>query len=598
MENSSYTAEIYNFSTTESMINSTLNSFYNASDFDRYLHTLPPEKLHAMSLAIKIVCIIILSISLIFGLFGNTIVCIAVKSSKTLQNSMNALLVNLAIADLCNCVFCIPMILAVISSRDGTAMARRELCLVTDFFQAYGGTVQLATLAFISFERYQAIADPFGKQKRLKRVKIGIGLCWMLGLLAGILAGCVMSDSPLTLRCTGSVYSIDTYYDAYGRYVLIPTGFTSLVFIVIFYLKIIILVKKHVESTETILNRKHKVHPAPTSAVIPISPPASQFQQPETNTHTTNYSPQKDNDTNNSRNGDGIVAKALQENQNLKLLFLPQDNVKKGLVFNSLHVPSKVEEKDLDKTHAKGMLSSNTRPHSNGLAMPSQTTSKTDGCNVRILPPTLKLEPPLSPKVPIAVGIDVQNEARISGDAQVVANTSPLAVDSSTALPSTSHDDTSIKKGDKAYPDEKTDSSKIHLGNNEETTIKIYSIEGTVVSASATNEIAGSVCVINQKSRERGRRKMEARTAKRSAGVIGSFLLCWLLFPIVVILRQHLQKVDSIQKMNDIQMVAITLATMTTALNPIVYGLVNKQFRTEYMKIMRNCGKKCVSETS
>lgn len=102
-----------------------------------------------------------------------------------------------------------------------------------------------------------------------------------------------------------------------------------------------------------------------------------------------------------------------------------------------------------------------------------------------------------------------------------------------------------------------------------------------------SGDIQGSVCVMNPEIRARGKRSVELKTAKRASYIIGVFSLCWL--PLFV--------VSYVDTRPDVDILVTCIATMSAALNPLVYTVVNKAFRTEFVKILskmtRCCSNRC-----
>jgi hypothetical protein len=92
------------------------------------------------------------------------------------------------------------------------------------------------------------------------------------------------------------------------------------------------------------------------------------------------------------------------------------------------------------------------------------------------------------------------------------------------------------------------------------------------------------VCVLDSKNRSLGKRRIEAETAKKSFFVIVSFLAFTLPYPLLVAVEKlfHLKHQRVIY---ELQYCFNTGSLLSSGLNPLVYGLANKQFRSAFRKI-------------
>lgn len=99
--------------------------------------------------------------------------------------------------------------------------------------------------------------------------------------------------------------------------------------------------------------------------------------------------------------------------------------------------------------------------------------------------------------------------------------------------------------------------------------------------------IFGDICVMNSKNRSLGRRRVEAETAKRSLLVIASFTLICLPYPLLVCIEKAVEWVRY-PDIYEWQYCAHTMSALSAGLNPLLYGLANKQLRTAFARICRN----------
>ncbi|XP_028665891.2 putative tyramine receptor 2 [Erpetoichthys calabaricus] len=200
------------------------------------------ELIHLMSLLAHG---LILSLTFLAGVAGNTLVIWAVYRKAALQTPNNALLVNLAVGDLLRCLIDIPLLLTIVLLGDRRQDLGTGPCHAQVFAFSLSCCVQLFTLASIGAERYQAIAHPFKTAKRKKRVRVLIPLTWLGAAL--ISAACIafVKSTPVYAVCRGMAVHVCVYRDSFGLYVLVPVWLASLGFIVGFYARIYLLVKTH-----------------------------------------------------------------------------------------------------------------------------------------------------------------------------------------------------------------------------------------------------------------------------------------------------------------------------------------------------------------
>ena len=126
--------------------------------------------------------------------------------------------------------------------------------------------------------------------------------------------------------------------------------------------------------------------------------------------------------------------------------------------------------------------------------------------------------------------------------------------------------------------------------------VKIYDADGKTVKAKTSREtVAGDICVINTSNKIKGKRKIEAKSAKRAAVVLVTFLIAWLPFPIIIIVSWFMTTDSSNQNQALISayIVSMTLSLLAASVNPIVYGAINKQFYKEIKKMFKKCRQRC-----
>ena len=117
--------------------------------------------------------------------------------------------------------------------------------------------------------------------------------------------------------------------------------------------------------------------------------------------------------------------------------------------------------------------------------------------------------------------------------------------------------------------------------------IEIVELDGTVhlekvevVSkgqSSAVPNIEGAVCLMNPKNKELGRRRVELKAALKVGLLFLSFLLLWTPLPLLVTVIRVSTRVPRHAEQADLLAVVSALASVTAALDPILYGLLNRQ---------------------
>ena len=112
---------------------------------------------------------------------------------------------------------------------------------------------------------------------------------------------------------------------------------------------------------------------------------------------------------------------------------------------------------------------------------------------------------------------------------------------------------------------------------------------GTTRAKVASEEIVGDICVMNKESRERGKRKKEQRTAKRTAVIIVAFLCCWtpLLVSIMTSVVLDTGSHDAVRVWCEAYLVTLTLALFAAVINPVIYGVINNQFRSALIRMLK-----------
>lgn len=188
---------------------------------------------------------LILLITSAVGIAANLFVILAVYHQKSLQTVNNALVVNLAVIDILRCVIDCPILFTIVMTVYQRGHVDELICDAQVASFSFSCCIQLLTLACISSERYQAIAQPFKTSKRRRRIMVLIPLTWTLAILVAAFCLTFVKDSPVQVRCKGSQRGTLSTYDTFGLYMLFPLWAACFSVIIGFYARIFALVRTH-----------------------------------------------------------------------------------------------------------------------------------------------------------------------------------------------------------------------------------------------------------------------------------------------------------------------------------------------------------------
>ncbi|KAF7660630.1 hypothetical protein LDENG_00278610 [Lucifuga dentata] len=198
-----------------------------------------------IDLAFLVANSLILLITSFVGTAANIFVAFAVYHQKSLQTCNNALLVNLAVIDVLRCAVDCPILLTIIISLYQRGHVDELICSTQVVSFSFSCCIQLLTLACISAERYQAIAQPFKNNQRKRRLIALIPLTWTLAIIVAVFCLTYFKNSPVYVRCKGAQWEKISSYDTFGLYILIPLWAACFGVITGFYARIFTLVRAH-----------------------------------------------------------------------------------------------------------------------------------------------------------------------------------------------------------------------------------------------------------------------------------------------------------------------------------------------------------------
>ena len=622
---------------------------------------LPSASAISIPVSASIVCLMCLNILL--GIPANLIVCFAVYKIKSLRTSMNALVVNLGMADLISCAISSPLLAACLLQN---SMRHMALCRLFDFAHVLGGTVQLLSMACISFERYQAISRPFEIEERLKRIRVSLLVTWIVGIIcAGV--SVAMVENPIMILCTSRADVVILSCYIFGVYVFFPLGCIIVVTVFLFYAKIIYLVNKHVKDTEMNLKRRtmkrksNRVAPFPhqigniqtrvdgqhgsvntlnvntvtkAKSMAGASTQKNISQQnkmsaldhsrrsvaPETG--NKQYAPQvsiigeEPNSAQRPSQNDAIVGAfkswtpsnhkhELRRRSSTIQIFTERISVENDNSTTSTYLDGKRRTKsDSDVSRDEMNVSISYRYSFDASIFSNSAYSGRSAGEVDIFTlhtanvPDIGLsDNPPQGRMPLNTTIIVP--AKTETTEPVSGMMSPddqRQVDSSRNLTNI------VEKTDESSPNIPSGSATMATSQNKdvksipkrrEALVEIHAMDGSMIKAHVSGpEIHGSICVMDPSNRERGKRRVELKTAKRTAVVIVTFVACWLPYWAVILASVGVFRT----KMNvniwfNVYIITLAVAVLAALMNPIVYGLINNHFRSGIVRMLKRCNK-------
>lgn len=188
---------------------------------------------------------LILPVTSAVGIAANIFVILAVYRQKSLQTSNNALVVNLAVIDILRCAVDCPILLTIVLTVYQRRHVDKLICDAQVASFSFSCCIQLLTLACISADRYQAIAQPFKSLQRRRRIMVLIPVTWTLAIVVAVFCLIFVKDSPVHMRCEGPRREISASYDTFGLYMLFPLWAACFGVIIGFYTRIFTHVRSH-----------------------------------------------------------------------------------------------------------------------------------------------------------------------------------------------------------------------------------------------------------------------------------------------------------------------------------------------------------------
>lgn len=521
---------------------------------------------------------LLLLITSFVGIAANSFVILAVYRQKSLQTSVNALVVNLAVVDLLRCTVDCPFLLAIIIAVHHGGRVDGWVCDTQMASFYFSSCLQLLTLACISGERYQAVARPFKESQRKRRLAVLIPLTWTLAVLVAALCLKYLKNSPVYVRCTGPLRGPSSPYDTVGLYMLLPLWAACFAVIIGFYARIFALLRSH--------NRK--IFDEGTSAVKRDPTEGSQ-RKPDMSVSENAH-------------------KKLEQKQILGVRVAPTQTEPNPLQENSL-------------------LTSGEAPRCVSVGSEKKTEFKN----------TLEMSQPLTEqavekhlKTHQWRESSMKTEARASNQDSVVDRESMRMPGVSSGEKQSREQLETVKKPTERSPKapfqdpEYISVLQTDPNNRKDEETAAASAFHQVCVQPPVNEavktpavMEGAVCMMPSKAgKERARKKKESKVARRAGYIILTFLLFWLPLIATILVNCLIHKNRNTQVspgiklhhvgrlysqtgcclkasfccfqmliVQDLDVLSVSVTCTTSLSNPMIYAAVNPQFRSEFYKL-------------
>ncbi|XP_047451572.1 D(2)-like dopamine receptor [Mugil cephalus] len=516
---------------------------------------------------------LILLITAAVGMAANIFVILAVYRQKSLQTSNNALVVNLAVIDVLRCVIDCPLLLTINVTVYQRGRGDDLICEAQLAFFAFSCCVQLLTLACLSAERYQAIVQPFKASQRKRRITVLIPVTWTSALVVAVFCLMFLRDSPVHVRCLGLQKETLATYDSFGLFMLFPLWAVCFSVIIGFYAGIFSHVRSH----------NCKIFDKGTFPV-PKTDTTEDKQKKEPTTVLEN-----DKSEDNQALSGSVAQKPPEPDSSLKNLATP--------VINSAKPPPRASvDSEINKEKKITVEKSDLKmeqPHPFGVQTEEKPV-KPDGSifgassgDANVKSSTSKIQTVLSNP-----STDEQSKERPTAD-KATKEVGP-------------HDYSSTQAGNpesnSVLPTEQTQANNSSSNGGDTLAVStpgqepsLTPVSSDAPEAEAINQhvaVEGAVCMMPSKaSRERASKKKESKLAKRAGYIIITFLLFWLPLITTILLnipinqRKNAQLYFQILIIEDVEILSVSIACITSLSDPIIYAAVNPQFRTEFNRL-------------
>ena len=153
-----------------------ITMFYNATVTTEFAETRADSEVHPPLYEI-VLSSVVLGLIILTSILGNVLVLAAIIRERVLHNKTSVFMANLAVADLCNAVFCMTTIL--VSCIRNEWVFGEIVCGIIGALIIVVCCASINTLGAIALDRYFAIVSPFHYAERMSPRRIALILSWI-----------------------------------------------------------------------------------------------------------------------------------------------------------------------------------------------------------------------------------------------------------------------------------------------------------------------------------------------------------------------------------------------------------------------------------
>ena len=585
------------------------------------------------------VTLFILFLITVFGVAGNLLICFCVLRSKSLRTPVNILVLNMAFVGLMTSVTCVPLQAGIVLYVAlGLLFTHREtifsMFIASHSIFIFLTSAQLLMLASISFERYQAIAKPFEKSKRSRRVRVNLAVAWFISMI-----NLVCYDSTeLCCRDEGAAYLDLVLHDnMFIVLAFLPFCFIVICVIIVLYCCIVHMIRAHIQVTNKKKNKVAPVHKTPLAG-------GSLTETKEVFATNSKNSDPSTTATTTTTVMDIVMPGTVSEDKrpaqtsNIKTVHDVEQLITD--VFSQNDIPTFDETNDDVKLDASRAVPSVSTKVTQNVQVHTSLEAQKTGPMAELVHSNAGLvivehdDPNLNERAANVIdpGADGSNLSELSSiSAKPDSNTNDMISSIRNVQDRTSSDNIGtsvtlvVHQNEHESQERSTAKDMSHLPNNTKVagksddglsspanditaatiskdagphTVDVCDVYGNV-SKLETNDkaISGAICVMNPKNREQGKRRLEARTAKLAGLVIGVFMLLWLPCQLDMVYTYWENTMSdnrgNNQQISHDELVTQALAIVALLISPCVFALVSKDLRRELNNIAKRTIAKC-----
>ncbi|XP_062615850.1 uncharacterized protein LOC134277541 [Saccostrea cucullata] len=547
-------------------------------------------------------CDVVIILAAVLGIIGNTLLCVCILKTRSLRTFINATLMSALIGNLIACVTLLPLRVYLFTASLST-VNWATICSAAVFFRTFCDILQLFMLVIVSYERFQCVSSPFKKDGRAKRTALLIGLSWTLASGLSLLSAFIFVDSPLYDKCLINTTSNHFSWGTHDLYLIFPFGIGTLLIIIVFYGLIMFTLFKHRKRMiGHTVHRKNKVVPhmmnedfkgvdksfsnTDLSSILPRTPLHFSVTNVEKSSKYCETNLDRKNNTDDTQKTETVQ----HENTDKKLVTVERRDIKTTSILKHDKPVDNyaVKKSRLDVVKAPQAKSNNIEENikKNELGNDKENDEENNEEN--------KLEIRRNEKCLEETVVSKKEE---NENKQMESQQSPDKVcENGSSLKQNQVADQTLKVFlTNATPSCSNKTTTFHQQNasdgaNTDSLIQIFDITGEVnrVSKKETN-YSGSVCVMNSKSKELGKRKVEARAAKRIAIMIVLFICLWMPLPLTVLGTWN---GNPSKAQAHLLVVTATIGMCSVVVNPLLHSILNRQLHASLKSMIRRrkCG--------